>query len=240
MNISELKKENDIAVKNLSPQCQKTLEKALENVSKYTINNLDYEKVRMDLIGLFQETQLRGEDPNHLFSKPEEVEFLCNELRASYKSQSFIEKVVNALPTASLSSLLYGFISLIIFNSMPSIYLITPFDLIFWFVVAPFISILYRHFSYNIKNYYIKFSFMIGNLCIAAFVCYLSIHFEMVIYRINSYILILILIIIYAIACIYRRKVRRRSVISFNYRIVQIHIKESRQKQCLALSFWHI
>lgn len=200
MNIAKLKRENDIAAKDLRPEYREALEKAFENLSIYNVNNLDYEKAKADLIGLFQEAQIRGDNPSMLFSR-EEMKVLCNELSAAYKIQRFTEKIINALPAASLSSLLYCFVSLIFFNSMPSVYSITLFDLMFWFVVAPFIAVFYRHFSNNIQNCYIKLCFMIGNLSITGFICYLSIYFEIKIYEINSYILMVIFAVMFIISC---------------------------------------
>lgn len=202
MSISRLKRENDIATKNLRPQYREALEKVLGNISNYTVNNLDYEKAKADLIGLFQEAQIRGDNPSILFSDPEEMEMLCNELSVTYKSQCFAEKIINTLPVASLSSLLYCFASLVLFNSMPSSYSITPFDLVFWFVVAPFISVFYRHFSSNIQSKYIKTSFVIGNICIISIICCISTYFEVKICKINSYILMTIFAVIYIVSYI--------------------------------------
>ena len=216
MRLSELKKMNRDLYNNLSFKSRQEIDSMIDRIDIYDINNYDYELVKMDLIGLYRESELKVEDVQRLFCNENEKEEYCKEISKCFKSKTFSEKIVNMMPVASISVAIYCVFSVVVLNSMPKMYPISFFDLIFWIVIAPTIAVLYRRLIKKMNSYKERVLLLFGTLCSIGVVCYLASLLNSRIITVNSiYLLILAILLCVLSVSAYRIYYGRHS---YNYK----------------------
>ena len=120
------------------------------------------------------------------------------------------------MPVASISVAIYCVFSVVVLNSMPKMYPISFFDLIFWIVIAPTIAVLYRRLIKKMNSYKERVLLLFGTLCSIGVVCYLASLLNSRIITVNSiYLLILAILLCVLSVSAYRIYYGRHS---YNYK----------------------